>query len=196
MSKESQWHNLLLQKFGNIILYCGIHTGSSNTKISTLFDCQSENRFIFIEMKIKHPVHMLVFGVVTSDGDVVVSIILYGLTFQHEGLHSAPLDREGGRSYIWQKDSAPCNTSRRIQVWSSKNFCADTTPNICLPNSPDCNLLDYYVSVAVKSDTKDKLKARIKAAFANLNNIIGNVCMIFQSQEALVEANGDFLEWI
>ena len=50
-----------------------------------------------------------------------------------------------------------------------------------MPNSPDCNPLDYYVWSAIEQETnktscniKDELKARIRTAFTNLNkNTIG-----------------------
>ena len=54
----------------------GIHTRGSNIKVFIVFWYQSEDRFIFILMKPKHPVHTIVFGVVTSDGDVMPPLIL------------------------------------------------------------------------------------------------------------------------
>ena len=106
-----------------------------------------------------------------------------------------------GRSYVWQQDSAPCHTHRRIQSWLSENFCNHIILNIWLPNSPDCNHLYFYVLDVVERETnktlcntKDKLKARITALFTNLNKeIIGKSCRRFQScLEAIVEANHNF----
>ena len=45
-----------------------IYTGRSNTKIS-VFVCQSKD--IFILIKTKHPVHVMVFLMITSDGDLI-----------------------------------------------------------------------------------------------------------------------------
>ena len=76
---------------------------------------------------------------------------------------------------IWQKESASCCTSKRIQHWLSENFSNHITAHICLSNSPDYNLL-YYLWCMVEQETnktrcntKIELKARITAAFINLN---------------------------
>ena len=50
-----------------------------------MFGCQSENRFIFTLMKCKHPVYIMVFGVVTSGGDIMSQFIfLHGLRLNME----------------------------------------------------------------------------------------------------------------
>ena len=41
-----------------------------------VFVCQSEDRFMFILMKANHPLHIMVFGVVTRDDDVMTSFLL------------------------------------------------------------------------------------------------------------------------
>ena len=71
-----------------------------------MFGCQSENRFVFILMKIKHPVHRMVFGVVTSDGDIMPSFIFpYGLRLKMKiyivpGGGNATLDLEDVLWYL------------------------------------------------------------------------------------------------
>ena len=64
----------------------------------TVFGCQSVDRFIFIETKIKHPIHIMV-----SRGGRYASIHFPSWPHtQHRGLHqmhgrgSASMDREGG----------------------------------------------------------------------------------------------------
>ena len=53
-------------------------------------------------MKAKHQVHIMVFGVVTSDGDVMLTFIfprgfrLYRLPTQLQGVGNAGMDRVGG----------------------------------------------------------------------------------------------------
>ena len=70
---------------------------------------------------------------------------------------------------------ALCCTNRRTQSWLFDNFCDYITSNIWLHNSLDYDLFDYYVWSTVKKkikklcNTKDELKARIMAAFSNLN---------------------------
>ena len=85
------------------------------------------------------------------------------------GEGSAGLDREGGS---WEHVFAPCHTSRRTQSWLWEIFCNDITSNIWLPHSPNCNPLDYYVcGGGWLNNTKDELKARITAAFGNLETV-------------------------
>ena len=75
-----------------------------------MFRCQSEDRFIF--MKTKYPVHIMVYGLVTSDGDAMPQFILpHGHQTQHRGLHQAPaegsddLDRvTAERAYVRQQE--------------------------------------------------------------------------------------------
>ena len=68
-----------------------------------------------IVLKIKHPVHIVVFGVVTSDGDVILPFIfLHGLRFNTltyimylEAVVLPWNERmAAGRSYVWQQDFA------------------------------------------------------------------------------------------
>ena len=70
----------------------------------------------------------------------------------------------------------PYHRSRRTQSEQSENFRDYITPNIWPPNSSDYNPFDDYVRGPAKresdktpSNTKDKLKARVMAAFNNLN---------------------------
>ena len=76
-------------------------------------------------------------------------------------------------------------------------------PNIWLPKPLKGNLLDYSVRNANEqethktlSGTKDKLKARITAAFIDLNKeSVGKACRRLRSRlEAAVEAKRDFFE--
>ena len=41
----------------------------------SVFGCQAEDRFVFILMKTKHSVHIIVFGMVTNDGDAMAPFI-------------------------------------------------------------------------------------------------------------------------
>ena len=92
----------------------------------SVFRYQLGDRFIFISMKTKHPFHIMVFEVVTLDGDVLpLFIFLHVLRLKPEAYivwleEIVPLVIErmvGRRPYIWQKDSAPCHRSRRVQCW-------------------------------------------------------------------------------
>ena len=107
------------------------------------------------------------------------------------------------RPHIWQQDSVPCHTSRRTQCWLSKNFCDYITP------TSGCQTLQIVILLIVMYvmqlserpkktlfNTRDELKARIMAAFTNLNReTAGKTCKRFQScLKAMVEANCDFFE--
>ena len=71
------------------------------------FRCQSENRFIFLLMKSRHPIHM----VVTNHGDIMLSFIIpHGLRLNME-VYIKWLEEivlpwikrvTAERSYIWQ----------------------------------------------------------------------------------------------
>ena len=88
------------------------------------------------------------------------------------------------RPYIWHQDSVPWHTSKRTQFWLLENSCNHINSNIWLLNSPDCSFFDHYIWGTVKWETNktlcntiDELKARITAAFTNLNKLtIGKFC--------------------
>ena len=63
--------------------------------------CQSEDRFILILMKTKHPVHIIVVVMVTCDGEVM-PLFNPPTETEHRGLNQVPgggsaQDREGSR---------------------------------------------------------------------------------------------------
>ena len=71
------------------------------------------------------------------------------------------------------------------------------------PNSPDLNLLDYYVwSVVERVTNKSRhpnvasLRAAIEAAFANMDSAaLQRACGRFRTRiEAVIEANGGYIE--
>ena len=71
-----------------------------------------------------------------------------------------------------------------------------------LPNTPDFNPIDYVWGTVNREtcktprNTKNEMKARITAAFTNLNEkTTGNACRRSQSHlEDVVVASGDFFE--
>ena len=75
-----------------------------------MFEYKSEERFISILMKTKHLVHVMVFGVVSSDGNIMNPFIFpHGLILNAntdikclEEVVLYWIEREvDGRSYIW-----------------------------------------------------------------------------------------------
>ncbi|QQP52414.1 Uncharacterized protein FKW44_004561 [Caligus rogercresseyi] len=107
------------------------------------------------------------------------------------------------RPYVFQQDSAPCHTSRKTQKWLSENLDDYTSPNIWLPNSPDCNPCDFYPWGAVERDTNRtdcntmaELKARITLCFKKLpRDQVRCACSRFQSRlKTVVEVRGAYFE--
>ena len=162
-------------------------------------------------MKTKLPVHIMVFRVITSDCDVMLSFFFpHGLRLNIEAYIKCLgvvlliwiKKMAAGRSNVWQQDSAPYHTSRRSQSWLSEIFCNPITPNICLTCSADCNPLEYHVWGTIERDinktlwnTKNELTEKTTADFTNLNKTVWKTCKRFQSRlEAVLEANGNFFE--
>ena len=160
----------------------------------------------------KFPQTIMVFGVISSEGDVMPPHVFeQGLRLNTDGyidlltnvVKPWILGVARGRPFVWQQDSAPCHTSRRSQMWLSNNFFDYTSPNIWPPNSPDCNPCDYYLWGAVERQTnrtscngKDELIARIKAVFSNLpRGQVLTACSRFRGRlERVLEADGGFFE--
>ena len=152
--------------------------------------------------KTKHPVHIIVFAVVTSNGDIMPPFVfLHGFKLNTEAYIKSMeeivlfwIERvAAGRFCVW-----PHNL-----CWLWESFCDYITPKIKLINSPDCNPVYYYEWGTgeweinkIISNTKDELRARITAAFTRLNKeTVRKACGRFVScLEAVVEANGNFYE--
>ena len=93
-----------------------------NSQINHWLALSQQN--IPIVIKTKYPVHIMVFGVVTSNGDVMLSFIfLHGFILKMAA-YTKCLEEvmllwikkvAAGRPYVGQLDSAPCHTSRIIQ---------------------------------------------------------------------------------
>jgi len=91
-----------------------------------------------------------------------------------------------GRSSIhmfFSRTVAPAHMSHLVQNWLSDNIDMFWSKEFWPPNSPDLNLLDYYVLSVVESVTnKSKhlnvtsLRAAIEAAFADIDSVT-TTCM-------------------
>ena len=163
-------------------------------------------------MKTKFPQTVMVFGCVSSDGDVMPPhIFKEGLRLNSDGYVELLskvvrpwVERvAAGRPYVWQQDSAPCHTSGKSQKWLTENFHDHTSPDMWPPNSPDCNPMDYYVWGAVERDTnrtscntKTELVKRVKTVFSRLSkDTVRAACGRFRKRlEAVVDAEGGFFE--
>ena len=75
---QQPWHNSCHNKFGKGILYCLAF-------ILEAFQCQYEDRFIFILMKTKDPLNIMVFKMIIRDGDIMPLFIFpHGLRLNTE----------------------------------------------------------------------------------------------------------------
>ena len=114
-------------------------------------------------MKTKQPVHIRVFGVITSDFDVLPPFIFsHHSTWRPTSNARRRLCRPGSRKLLLKKKTQHLDTGLGIkphpqknnkQSWLSDNFCGHITPNIWSPNPPDYYLLDNYAWGAVEKET-------------------------------------------
>ena len=100
--------------------------------------CLSPQDVVMV-MKTKYSVHIMVFGVVTSDSDVMLTFIFpHGLRHNTkayikclEEVQLPWIDSVAtGRSYIWQQDSTSCYIGRRTQCRLWENLCNHITFSI------------------------------------------------------------------
>ena len=163
-------------------------------------------------MHSKYPVHIMVLGIISSDGDVMEPV------FIPDGLHLGAnsymrfLDRyiklwmdmmANGRPYIFQQDSAPAHKARTTQALLFANVPYHWLPNLWPLSLPDCNPLNYFVWDILESEVisrpynkKEALKAAIRNAMINMDrNSFDKACSSFQScLEKVVAANGGHIE--
>ena len=161
-------------------------------------------------MKTKFPATVMVFGVVSSEGHILPPHIFeVGLKVNTkvylDVLKSVVIpwcnQVTGGRSWVWQLDSAPAHKSKDTQAWLQE--CYDLYPSLTGPLPPDLNPLDYFVRSYVKNitnmtshNTKASLIATICRVFAELPPaFVEKACSQFRIRiEAAIEAEGGYIE--
>ena len=168
----SQQHsNLEIWKWYAVLF--GIHIGS---EIFRVFGCQSEDRFIWILMKVKSLADNMVFGMVTSDGDVIPPFIYpHGLRLNKEAYIKCLEGVVPTGSTGWLLED-PMSGNRTLShahkqenpVLAGVTFLQTYHLKIWLLNSPNCNSFDYYVWGTVEQETnktpcniKNELNSRI-----------------------------------
>ena len=144
----------------------------------------TNNRDVPGVMKTKFPATAMVFGVVSSEGHIILPHIFeVGLKVNTkvylEVLKSVVIpwcnQVAGGRPWVWQQDSAPAHKFKETQTWLQKE-CYDFVPfSHWTPSSPDLNSMDYFIWSYVKNitnmtshNTKASLIATIRRVFAEL----------------------------
>ena len=148
----------------------------------------TNNRDVLRVMKTKFPATVMVFGVVSSEGNIM-----------------PPWCNQvaGGRSWVWQQDSALAHKSKETQAWLQKE-CYNFVPfSHWPPSSPDMNLLDYFIWSYVENitnmtshNTKASLIAAIYRVFTELPPVLGEkACSQFEiCIKAVIEAKGGYIE--
>ena len=170
------------------------------------------NRGVHRVMKIKFPSTVMVFGVVSCEGHIMLPHIFeVGLKVNTkvylDVLKSVMIpwcnQVAGGRPWVWQQDSAPVHKSKEIQAWLQKE-CYDFVPfSHWHPSSPDLNPLVYFVWSYVENitnmtshNTKASLIAAIRRVFAELPlALVEKACSQFRIRiEVVIEAEGGYIE--
>ena len=134
-------------------------------------------------MKTKFPATVLVFGVVSSEGNIMPPHIFeVGLKVNTkvylDVLKSVVIPGcnqvAGGRPWMWQQDSAPAHKSKKTKAWLQKE-CYDFVLFSHCPLLPRPKPLDYFVWSYVENITnmtshnnKASLIAAIRRVFAEL----------------------------
>ena len=159
-------------------------------------------------MKTKFPATVMVFGVVSSEGHIMLPHIFeVGLKVNTkvylDVLKSVVIpwcnQVAGGRPWVWQQDSALAYKSKETQAWFQKE-CYDFVPfSHWPPSSSDLNPLDYFVWSYVENitnmtshNTKTSLIATIRRVFAELPPaLVEKTYSQFRIRiEAVIEAEG------
>ena len=130
--------------------------------------CQSEDRFMFLLMKTKYPVHIMMFGMVIHDGGFMAPFIfLQSLTLNTEAYIKFLAEVVGATSSY--KTLRHATQARESNV-GRQNISATTTPLSYLS-------LQISIPLIIKHDTKGRLKITIPTVFTNLiKKVVGKVC--------------------
>ena len=112
------------------MLYCTAFTTEVPTWRVRVIGYQSEKRLIHAKKK-QTPIHIKVFGVITSDGGAMSLFIFLRNLRLNTGVYVlwvevvvlSWIDTVADRKpIVWQQNSASCNTNRITQSWQSKNL--------------------------------------------------------------------------
>ena len=143
----------------------------------------TNNRDVPRVMKTKFPATVMVFGVVSSEGHTMPSLIFKFSLKVNTKVYLDVLKSvvipwynqvASGRPWMWQQELAPAHKSKETQAWL-QNECYDFVPFFHWPpSSPDLNPLDYFLWSQVENitnmnshNTKASLIAAIRRAPAD-----------------------------
>ncbi|KAF2359491.1 hypothetical protein FHG87_009754 [Trinorchestia longiramus] len=163
-------------------------------------------------MKTKFPAMVMVFGVISSDGDVMpphiyetglrVNTEIYLLVMETVVLPwMVQMTRD--RPCVWQQDSAPCRVSNRSLAWLEEHCYDLVTKHQWPPRSPDLNPMDYFSWCLLENQTnrypyttKASIIASIKEHCTSVDReIVKKACGSFRTRiERVIEAEGSYVE--
>ena len=162
-------------------------------------------------MKTKFPQTVMVFEVISSEGDVMPPHIFdVGLKVNTEVYLQVMNDVvlpwirnvAGDRPWVWQQDSAPAHVSKRSISWLKENCFDFVDKTHWPPNSPNLNPLDYflwgYLELRTNKEphnTKDALIAAISREAAEIPpGLVRNACARFRGRiEAVLASDGGWI---
>ena len=151
---------------GDAPLYNSCSLPINNRTIASTLKMQiwiaTNNRDVPRVMKTKFLATVMVFGVVSSEGHIMLLHIFevdlkVNTKVYLDVLKSVVIpwcnQVASGRTWVWQQDSAPAHKSKETQAWLQKE-CYDLYPSLTgPPSSPDLNPLDYFVWSYVENIT-------------------------------------------
>ena len=132
-------------------------------------------------MKTKFPATVMVFGVVSSEGDVMPPHIFETGLRVNTDVYLEVMEQTvlpwiktvtGDRPWVWQQDSAPCHVSNRSIRWLEENTYDFVFKDSWPPSSPDLNPMDYFVWGYLEAHTN----RRAHTTKASLINSIKENC--------------------
>ena len=188
MSESDTMFNERDRRCAAVQLMLSTDPSYDNRTIASILKMQiwiaTNNRDVPRVMKTKFPATVMVFGVVSSEGHIMPPHIFeVGLKVNTkvylDVLKSMVIpwcnQVAGGRSWVWQQDSATAHKSKETQAWLQKE-CNDFVPFFHWPpSSPNQNLLDDFVWSYVENitnmtshNTKASLIAAIRRVLAEL----------------------------
>ena len=161
-------------------------------------------------MKTKFPNTVMVFGVISFNGDVMPPHIFEtGLGVNTEiylqVMETVVLPRikqvAWDRLWVWQQDSVPCHVSKYSLTWLEEHCYNFVTKDKWPSSSLDLNSMDYFFWGILENQTnqcphtiKASLIASIKEQCISIDReMVKNACRSFRTRiECIIEAEGNY----
>ena len=132
-----KWHNVqqarseMRRRTTHVFTDPSYHNRTIASTLKMQIWIATNNRDVFRVMKTKFPDTIMVFGVVSSEGHIMLPHILevclkVNTRVYLDVLKSVLIRRcnqvAGGRPWVWQQDSAPAHKSKGTQAWLQKKW--------------------------------------------------------------------------